>query len=145
MICFTYQSPSYRFSRYFEFRYPKSPEINVYPKVAYEKTVDVYHAYNVSLNVNSVTDSPTMCSRRLLEVLGSGGIMVTNTSQAVEKYFKDYCTVIKSKEEAMEILPKMVTQPSKEDLEKAEAGSQYVFNHHTWEKRLEQLAEDINF
>ena len=45
----------------------------------------------------------------------------------------------------MELLPNMVLTPSKENLEKAQAGSIYVSQNFSWEKRLEQLAEDLNF
>lgn len=136
---------SNRISRNLDFKFPKFKNINVLPKLSYEQTADAYRQYNVSLNVNSITDSETMCSRRLLEIIACGGIVVTNDSKAIKNLFKDYCVVINSKEEAMEFLPNMVLAPSKENLEKAQAGSIYVSQNFSWEKRLEQLAEDLKF
>lgn len=140
-----YDRNSTRLSGYFEFRFPKSEFINVYPSLSNPQTAEIYKEYNVCLNVNSVTDSETMYSRRLIEILACGGIMVTNSSKAVESHFKDFCTAVSSPDELMDILPAMVAEPSKQNMEKAEAGSIYVKNNHSWERRLEQMSEDIKF
>ena len=137
-----YDRNSSRLSRFYEFRYPSFSHVTVHNAVPYQKTADLYHEYNVSLNINSVTDSPTMFSRRMLEIMGSGGIMATNPSRAVNALFKDYCTVIGSEEEARDVLPAMVADTSPELLEKAEAGYRFVRENFTWEKRFTELAED---
>ncbi|MGN1394460.1 MAG: glycosyltransferase [Succinivibrionaceae bacterium] len=138
-----YDRNSNRISRNFDFKFPKFKNLKVFSKLTNEQTADIYRQYNVSLNVNSITGSETMCSRRLLEIIACGGIVATNSSKAVETLFKDYCTVLHSKEEAKELLPGMVMAPNKENLEKAEAGSLYISKNFTWEKRLEQILEDI--
>ncbi len=84
-----------------------------------------------------------MCSRRLLEILACGGILVTNNSLSVKELFKDYCTVINCSDEALELLPGMVERPSAENMDKAEAGSRFIAENFTWEKRLEQLTVDL--
>ena len=61
-----YDRNSSRLSRFYEFRYPSFSHVTVHNAVPYQKTADLYHEYNVSLNINSVTDSPTMFSRRML-------------------------------------------------------------------------------
>lgn len=138
-----YDRNSNRISRNFDFKFPKFKSLKIYPKLTNEQTADIYRQYNVSLNVNSVTGSETMCSRRLLEIMACGGIVATNSSKAVETLFNDYCTVLHSKDEALELLPEMVSAPSKENLEKAEAGSIFISQNFTWEKRLERILEDI--
>ncbi len=140
-----YDRNSNRISRGLEFKYPKYKNVEIHPKLTNEQTAEIYRQYNVSLNVNSITASETMCSRRLLEILACGGILATNSSKAVELMFKDYCTIIHNKDEAKEILPKMVLEPSKKNLEKAQAGSLYIANNFTWENRLEQLADEVSF
>ena len=138
-----YNRNSFRLSRKLDFDFPQYPNLTMLPNLSNEKTADVYRQYNVSLNVNSITDSPTMCSRRLLEILACGGIIATNRSLAVESLFRDYCTVINSRDEAMEMLPSMIDCPSADNLEKAEAGSRFVAENFTWEKRIEQLTADL--
>ena len=109
----------------------------------YPDTAKIYKDYLVSLNVNTVTDSPTMFSRRLIEILACGGISVTNPSLAVERLFKDYCYTVHSEEEMLELFNRLKYGPSPLDLERAEAGADYVANHHTWAHRLKQIAEIV--
>ncbi|MBX3671209.1 MAG: glycosyltransferase [Rhodocyclaceae bacterium] len=128
-----------RLSRYFEFRFPRKSRLRLHGRVPHRGTAEIYKAYVASLNVNSVTGSETMYSRRLLEILACGGIAVTNPSRAVERYFRDYCHVVRTREEACEVLSRLRAGPSREDVERAEAGARYVREHHTWEHRLEEL------
>ncbi len=136
---------SNRLSHFFEFRYPHKSALRIHDKVPYTETAAVYKQYAVSLNVNSVTDSETMCSRRLLEILACGGILVTNSSPVVEKLFRDYCHVVTSADHARELLLRFSFGPSAEDKDRAEAGAGYVRKAHTWHCRLEQMADSINF
>lgn len=145
VILDAYDRNSSRMSGYFEFRFPKSDFIKVYPSLTNQETARVYKDYNVCLNVNSVTDSETMYSRRLIEILACGGILLTNRSRAVDLHFKDFCTSVGNPEELADILPKMVEAPSKENMDRAFAGSEFVKKHHSWERRLEQMAVDIGF
>jgi hypothetical protein len=128
-----------RLSRYFEFRYPKRPRLRVQGCVPHRETAAIYKAHVASLNVNSVTASETMCSRRLLEILACGGIAVTNPSRAVDRHFRDYCHVVSAREDAAELLARLRAGPSREDLERAEAGAEYVRKNHTWAHRLEEI------
>ncbi|MCP3669838.1 MAG: glycosyltransferase [Gammaproteobacteria bacterium] len=132
-----------RLSRYFEFRFPKSKQLTMHSKVPHRETAQIYKAYSVSLNVNSVTGSETMYSRRLLEILACGGIAVTNPSRSVDRYFRDYCHVVTTREELQEIFSRLCAGPSTEDLDRAEAGAQYVRTAHTWEHRLEDICNTV--
>jgi spore maturation protein CgeB len=85
-----------------------------------------------------------MCSRRLLEILACGGIAVTNPSRAVDRNFRDYCHVVNTREEAHELLSRLRHGPSREDMERAEAGATYVRQNHTWAHRLEELCASAN-
>ncbi|WP_018152962.1 CgeB family protein [Leeia oryzae] len=134
----------HRLSRHFEFRFPKSTRLRLHSSVAHRDTAQVYKTHTMSLNVNSVTDSDTMCSRRLLEILACGGIAVTNPGLAVEKHFGDFCHVIRNHAEALELFSRLRHGPSPIDLERAAAGAAYVKQHHTWSHRLEQICAAVN-
>src|SRR5690606_27479778 len=86
----------------------------------------IYKEHVMCLNVNSVTDSDTMCSRRLLEILASGGIAVTNPGRAVDRYFRDFCHVVHSREQASELFARLLQGPTAQDCERAAAGAAYV-------------------
>ena len=135
----------HRFSRHFEFKFPAKRQMKIFTGVPYQKTADIYKTHAASLNVNSVTDSETMCSRRLLEILACGGLAVTNRSLAVDRLFQNYCLVAETPSQARELFARLRHGPSKDDLERAEAGAAYVRSAHTWERRLVELSEIIPF
>ena len=133
-----------RLSRHFEFRFPKKSQLRLYGNVPHRETAQVYKSHAISLNVNSVTGSETMCSRRLLEILACGGIAVTNPSRSVDRYFREYCHVVHVREQALELFSRLRRGPSREDMERAAAGAAYVRQEHTWAHRLEEICAIVN-
>lgn len=121
------------------YRYPALPDLSVLPAVPHGLTARIYKDYLVSLNVNTIVDSETMYSRRLVEILACGGIAVTNPSPAVDRYFKDFCYVIHDSDEARELFERLKHGPDANDLARAEAGSRYVLSEHTWAHRLQEI------
>ena len=86
-----------------------------------------------------------MYSRRLIEILACGGIAVTSPAMSVEKHFKDFCHVVSSYEEAVELFSRLKLGPSKDDLERAKAGAEYVRDNHTfWRHRIEDIVQIIS-
>lgn len=125
------------------YRYPDLPWIDVRKSVSNKATADIYRKYLVQFNVNTVTDSPTMYSRRLVEALACGSIVVTNPAVSVDKMFAEYCEVVHSREECDDVLERIFKGGGKRELERARAGADYVLREHTWEKRLKQIADTI--
>lgn len=125
------------------YRYPQMSCMNILPALPYADTAQVYRDYLVSLNVNTIEDSSTMYSRRLVEILACGGIAVTNSSLAVLELFSEYCHVVHTEEEMMELFARLKHGPSADDLDKAETGARYVAANHTWAQRLAQIAKVI--
>jgi len=124
------------------YRYPALPWLEVRKSVPYARTADIYRQHMVSLNVNTVDDSPTMFSRRLVEIVACGGLAVTNPSPSVDRLFKDYVLTVHNPEECAELMQRIAKDGlSKADRERALAGADYVLKHHTWQHRLQQIAE----
>ena len=140
-----YDRNSHRFSHFFEFRFPTDIKLHIHPGVSYPETAALFKKYALSINVNSVTSSPTMLSRRLLEILACGGICLTNRTLCVEKEFSDYCIIVDSPDSAAETFLRLAHGPGNIEKEKARAGAEYVRGKHTWNHRLEQLADTLNF
>lgn len=132
-----------RLSRHFEFRFPKRRQLHVHGKVPHRDTAQIYKNHVVSINVNSITDSETMFSRRLLEILACGGIAVTNASRAVDRHFREFCHVVNTPEEAFDLFSRLRHGPSRDDMARAEAGATYVRQHHTWAHRLEEICNIV--
>lgn len=126
------------------YRYPdREFGLVVKPSIDYLQTPEIYRQYQVSLNVNTVEDSPTMYSRRVVEILACGGILVSTPSLAMERLFKDYCHIVHSEEEAIALFERLKFGASKQDLEMAKAGADFVLNNFTWKQFLEKIQRTI--
>jgi len=122
------------------YRYPEFPGLRVRPKVPHERTAAVYRSHLVSLNVNTIEDSETMFSRRLIEILACGGLAVTTPALAIEHLFKDFCHVVRSRDEAQALFERLAREgylPRERDM--MEAGARHVVRHHTYAQRLETI------
>ncbi len=93
----------------------------------------------VSLNVNTIEDSPTMFSRRVVEVLACGGVLVSTPSMALSEMFKDYCHIVETEDEAVALFERMRHGPSDDDLSRARAGADFVLNNFTWKKFWDRI------
>lgn len=65
------------------FRFPQRYEPYIHPGVPYPELPALLGRYEYALNVNSVTDSQTMCSRRVLQMAACGMNIITNPSPAM--------------------------------------------------------------
>ncbi|MDH2997997.1 spore coat protein [Pasteurellaceae bacterium LFhippo2] len=127
------------------YRYPKDEfNLNIQTNISYSETADVYRNYLVSLNVNTIEDSPTMFSRRVVETLACAGILVSTPSLSMESIFKEYCHIVYSEEEAIELYQRLKYGPSKQDLEMARAGADFVLNNFTWRQFLQKIEQTIS-
>ncbi len=126
------------------YRYPGHIELELKDGVPYDGTADVYRDYLISINVNTVEDSPTMFSRRLIEIIACGGLAATNPSRAVETLFAEYCHVVRNKDEAAGLFRRLkLDGTSRTDREMAAAGADYIAKNHTWTQRLEQIRSTL--
>lgn len=128
-----------------QYRFPHEPWINVKKAIAHSRTVDVYRRHIASLNVNTVDNSQTAFSRRLVEIIASGGLAVTNTTPAVMRHFRNFCETVNSEEEARGVFDRLAKDGwSRQDRERMRAGADHVLRHHTWQHRLGQIMERVS-
>ncbi|MFC3874703.1 CgeB family protein [Neisseria musculi] len=127
------------------YRYPEQEfGLKIMPALDYAQTADIYRRFAVSLNVNTIEDSPTMFSRRVVEILACGGILVSTPGIAMDRLFKDYCHIVNHEDEAAALFERLKHGPSEHDLEMAKAGADFVLNHFTWRKFLEKIQSVIH-
>ncbi|MHA3837577.1 glycosyltransferase [Terrabacter sp. AAH1] len=67
------------------YHFPPSFARSVRGSLPYADVVDSYKAHLVSLNVNSVSDSPTMFSRRVIEVAACGGVVLSGPGRGIDE------------------------------------------------------------
>lgn len=128
------------------YRYPEQEfGLKVMPALAYAETANIYRNFLISLNVNTIEDSPTMFSRRVVEILACGGILVSTPSLAMSELFSEYCHIVQSEDEAVELFQRLKYGPSKLDLERAKAGSDYVLQNFTWKQFLDRIRMVVGY
>jgi spore maturation protein CgeB len=122
------------------YRYPDWPAMQVHDKVAHHRTCAVYQQHLVSLNINTVEGSATMFSRRLIEIIASGGLAVTTPSLAVDLLFRDHCHVVAQADEATALFERIARDGyDARDREMMATGAEHVLARHTYTQRIETV------
>ena len=80
--------------------------------LSYDEMLEAYRRFAVFLNVNSVQDSPTMFSRRVVEALSSGAAMVSGPGQGMDRVFHGLVPIARSETEAEEIIRRLRDDPA---------------------------------
>lgn len=126
------------------YRYPELPGMETKKRIPPQATAAVYKSYLVSLNLNTVDDSETMFSRRLIEILACGGLAVTTPALSVDKHFRDFCYTVDSTEEALEVFSRLKHGYTPQDVERMHAGAEFVLKNHTYTHRLQTILDSIS-
>jgi len=121
--------------------YPNFKCLTEKKKISYIKTAQIYKNYMISFNINTIENSPTMFSRRLIEILACGRICITNPSLAIDNLFKDYVYVVQNQYELEELLLNLMSTNINQD--KLKLASEYILSYHTWKHRLEEIYKTI--
>lgn len=83
-----------------KYKYPGKYNCVIHKSVPFSEMPSIYKKFKVFLNVNTITNSPTMMSRRVYEILGSGTPVVSSPSLAIEKQFPNIVLTASSTNEA---------------------------------------------
>ncbi|MDJ0321743.1 glycosyltransferase [Pseudarthrobacter sp. PS3-L1] len=121
------------------YSFPPALEERVVGSLTYPQMLTAYKAYKTFLNVNSVVDSPTMCSRRVFEIIAAGSVVVTTASRAIETYFKpDEIFEVSSSGEADSLLRALHRNQDIGDRQ-LHRGQRKIWQEHTYALRSEQI------
>ncbi len=86
------------------YRFPAALAGHVAGGLDYADMVQAYKAHPIHVNVNSVTDSQTMFSRRVVEVAASGGAVVSGPGQGVKRVLAGAVPVLDDPETAAQLM-----------------------------------------
>lgn len=125
------------------YRYPDLSNMTIKSAVPYDQTGELFRQYSHCLNVNTVTDSPSMFSRRLIEIMACGRLAVTNPSLSVSTRFEGMCEVIDSKEQADELFAQLSKGYTKEQIEMMRYSSDHVLKNYNYDQWIKSIVEFI--
>lgn len=69
------------------YKFPDELRSSVVGALPYSETLQTYKTHVAHLNGNSVADSPTMLSRRVVEIASSGGVVISTPGRAIWELF----------------------------------------------------------
>lgn len=101
----------YEFNGNNNYRYPDNFLPYIAGSLDYETMLKAYRLYKVFLNVNSVSSSPTMFSRRVFETLACGTNVISTYSKGIKDMFKGIVLLSKSDEDTSKYLARIVSDP----------------------------------
>ncbi|AOZ71932.1 hypothetical protein BK816_00365 [Boudabousia tangfeifanii] len=125
------------------YQFPEPLDKRVIGSVDYQRMLSAYRAYKVFLNVNSVTDSPSMCARRIFEILACNTSVVSTPSAAIRNFFPETeLAVVNDREEAGTMLRALVGSPLLRD-RMNHLAARRIWNEHTYSHRAETILTTI--
>jgi spore maturation protein CgeB len=125
------------------FAWPEQYRPHLRGSLTYPQTTEAYRRYKVFLNVNTVTDSPTMCARRVFELLASGTSVITGPADAIDAMVPDEAIrVARSKDETKEHLETLLSSGEARSRITG-AGLRWINNGNSVEARVNEILETI--
>lgn len=124
------------------YHFPEEFRKHIVGSLPYEEMLAAYTQYKVFLNVNTVTESPSMCSRRLFELSAAGTPVVSGPAASVTPFFGPDVLVSESAEETEEVLASLLQH---EEL-RARIGlraHRRVMREHTYGQRVVTVLETL--
>lgn len=121
--------------------FPESLRESCRPAVQPIRTTDLFRRYQLYLNFNTVTDSPTMLSRRVFEIAACASPMVSTPSPALTRLFGDAVPQVTDGKQARYWCHRLL----KDHVLRQKTGRhlyEQVMNQHTWNHRLQQISRE---
>lgn len=131
------------FSRYLgdddRYQFPAPLDKRVVGSLNYRQMLTAYQAYKVFLNVNSVVDSPSMCARRIFEIISRGTPVVSTPSAAVGEYFPaGELPVVADRQAAADVVRTLVRSPEYAD-RMVRRAQRRIWDQHTYTHRAAEV------
>lgn len=122
-----------------KYHFPEPFNQNIVGSLNYMEMLSAYKEYSVFLNVNTVTESPTMCARRIFELTASGAPVVTTPSKAIANLFKDDEISVADSQKSAEIKTRILVQSPEYADRIVHRGQREIWRAHTYAHRVESV------
>jgi hypothetical protein len=125
------------------FAWPERFRPHIVGQLSYPQMLEAYRRYRVFINVNTVTDSPTMCARRIFELAACGTAVVSGPSRAVEELIPfGAIAVARDHEEAGHAYATLLADADQRET-MAERARAWVLGEHTYGHRVATILEAV--
>lgn len=124
------------------YRFPRPYRRHVVGSLPYARMLAAYSAYKVFLNVNSVTGSTTMCSRRLFELAAAQTAVVSAPAASIEPFFGHTVTIVETAEQTRAALAALLADDDARDRLALQAHRR-VLDEHTCSARVDTVLRSV--
>lgn len=125
-----------------DYRFPDRYKEAIKGTLTYEEMLTAYRCYDVMLNVNTVTDSATMFSRRVFESLACGTPVVSSKSVGMSRMLGENVRVTRSMEETKNHLDELLGDEEVR-VREGHLAYRYVHENHTYRHRVDEVFRTI--
>ena len=124
------------------FAFPAAYLPHIMGTLPYPRMLAAQKLYKVILNVNTVTDSPTMCARRAFELSAAGLPVLSGPGRAIPETFGDLIPIAATAEETSALLQGLLQSPELRD-RRAHLAMRLVLEKHTFAHRVDTVLEAV--
>lgn len=125
------------------FAWPERFREHVVGSLPYPLAVEATRRYRVVVNANTVTDSPTMCARRVFELAAAATPMVSGPSRAIAEMVPPEAVRVVSDAAAADAAYEQLLGDPAAAAAQGEAARQWVMDGHTWAHRLATVQQVV--
>ena len=120
------------------YRFPERYRGAIKGSLDYERMLTAYRCYDVMMNVNTVTDSPTMFSRRVFESLACATPVISTDSAGLRAVLGSHVRITRSPQDTCAHLQELLGDEEKR-MREGHLGYRHVHEHHTYRHRMEEV------
>ena len=124
------------------YRFPDRYQSAIKGSLDYEYMLTAYRCYDVMMNVNTVTDSPTMFSRRVFESLACGTPVISTDSVGLEATLGGYVRITRNSQDTTSHLNELLADEERR-MREGHLGYRYVHTHHTYRHRMKEMFLEV--
>ena len=124
------------------YRFPDRYQSAIMGSLDYEHMLTAYRCYDVMMNVNTVTDSPTMFSRRVFESLACGTPVISTDSVGLRAMLGSHVRIARSPQDTTAHLGELLNDDEGR-MREGHLGYRYVHTHHTYRHRMKEMFLEV--
>ena len=121
-----------------DYRFPDRYKEAIRGTLTYEEMLTAYRCYDVMLNVNTVSDSPTMFARRVFESLACGTPVISSESAAMSRMLGEHVRVTRSREDTERHLLDLLGDKEAR-IREGHLAYRHVHENHTYRHRMNEV------